>query len=75
MTSGNQFRYNVIACSELLLQFPHYQKRIIGYLETGTGKLFSVKPLELGSFISLLASSFLSYLVGYVGPFAFCGKL
>jgi len=29
----------------------------------------------LGAVIGLLASSFLSYLIGYQGPFAFCGRL
>ena len=28
-----------------------------------------------GGFLGLVISSFLSYFVGFVGPFAFCGKI
>eukprot|EP00347_Sterkiella_histriomuscorum_P004819 403358969 len=52
------------AYSELLIQFPHIQKQLVSLMEFGA---------VCGGFTGLIFSAFLSYFVGFVGPFAFCG--
>eukprot|EP00347_Sterkiella_histriomuscorum_P003180 403365284 len=54
------------AYAELLIQFPDIQEELVSYMEFG---------VAFGSIVGLLVSAFLSYYIGYVGPFAFCGAL
>ncbi|CDW88418.1 permeases of the major facilitator superfamily [Stylonychia lemnae] len=52
-----------IAYSELLIQFPQYEKQLVSWIEFGAVG---------GGFVGLVFSSFLSYFLGYIGPFALC---
>ena len=65
MTSGNLTPITLIAFAELQLQFPQIKEKIIGFIEFGG---------ESGVLVAMLISSFLSYLIGYIGPFSFCGN-
>ncbi|CDW79900.1 major facilitator superfamily [Stylonychia lemnae] len=56
--------YHPLAYAELLIQFPEMQEELVSYMEFG-----------VGSIVGLLISSFLSYSIGYIGPFSFTGAL
>eukprot|EP00347_Sterkiella_histriomuscorum_P013408 403364820 len=55
--------YQTAAYSELLIQFPNIQKKLVSTMEVGA---------VMGGFTALVISAFLAYAVGFVGPFAFC---
>lgn len=52
------------------------QKRLVSMMEFGAGTIYLNLNWNLvsGGFAGLLISAFLSYVIGFTGPFAFCGK-
>ncbi|CDW77465.1 permeases of the major facilitator superfamily [Stylonychia lemnae] len=66
-TAGTHILSNqllILAYSELLIQFPHIQRKLVSTMEIGA---------VMGGFVGLVISAFLSFTVGFVGPFSFCG--
>ena len=67
----------MLAYAELLIQFPDIQEEIVSYMEFGVGNTnlsLNSDFIAMGGVVGLLVSSYLSYLIGYIGPFSFCGN-
>ncbi|CDW77432.1 permeases of the major facilitator superfamily [Stylonychia lemnae] len=56
--------YQTAAYSELLIQFPQIQKKLVSMMEVGA---------VMGGSSGLVISAILSYLIGFMGPFLFVG--
>lgn len=74
---------DVLAYGELMAQYKDDQNKIVSWMEFSGGKsyialfklLLTYYLLVFGNMSGVLFAAFLAYFLGFVGPFAFCGKI